>query len=62
MNNINEDESATSRKLLYRLPFLFYQHGLGDSNNVEEINVVNGLYTRQTSFTNYVVNGDVYAA
>ena len=62
MNNFDEDENVTSRKIYYLLPFFVYRYGLGDSSNVEEINVAQGLHTGVTSFTNYAVKGDVYCS
>ena len=34
MNNFDEDENVTSRKIYYLLPFFVYRYGLGDSSNV----------------------------
>jgi len=62
MNNFDEDEKVTSRKIFYLLPFLVSRFGSGDSSNVEEINVPCGHYPEEVSFTNYAVKGDVYCS
>lgn len=57
-----DEESVTCRKIYFLNTFLIYRYGKDDSSNVEEINVAEGHQSGKTSFTNYMVKGDVYCS